>query len=82
MFLLQGYTATDCSMRDGQPPTITGVQQGGQCDVRARPCRRVHIFALDVMEGAYCGYRHFRVGVVTCAYCHNMAMTYHSITVG
>ncbi|XP_078677339.1 von Willebrand factor D and EGF domain-containing protein-like isoform X2 [Branchiostoma floridae x Branchiostoma belcheri] len=46
----EGYTSVDCSLEEDSPPTVTSVQNGGLCDIRLRPCRKVIIEADDIVE--------------------------------
>ncbi|XP_078573393.1 von Willebrand factor D and EGF domain-containing protein-like [Branchiostoma floridae x Branchiostoma japonicum] len=48
----EGYTSVDCSLREDSPPAVTSVQNGGLCDIRLRPCRKVLIEADGIAESA------------------------------
>ena len=52
LFIFTGFTGGDCSLIEGQPPSVDSLQQKGLCDIRQRPCRQTRVYARGILDGS------------------------------
>ncbi|XP_070542860.1 von Willebrand factor D and EGF domain-containing protein-like [Ptychodera flava] len=46
----EGYTAVDCGIEIGKPPDVEYIRSGSLCDTRKRPCERVTVAAIGLLN--------------------------------